>query len=136
MNMPGKKKRATTVTVVELAELITAESNDYKTFMEKLRENFFHKDVDSLIAEIKHNHDSLMKNANQHRKIDEIIELRDSIEHLSSVKATQRPQNKQWKTAFCKTWKQLIGKSSSRRLAKQGSQTNKVTYETPPLDTT
>ena len=87
MGMLGKKKRINGCSLSEVDALIKEEIFDYNIFLKKLRDNFFHKDVDALINEIKHNHDSLMKAANHHRKIDEIIELRDNIENLTTIKA-------------------------------------------------
>ena len=87
MLMPGKKKRTNGYSLTDVDALIKEEISDYNLILRKLRDNFFHKDVDALLAEIKLNHDSLMKAANQHRKIDEIIELRDNIENLTTIKA-------------------------------------------------
>ena len=86
--MLGKKKRSTALTAEELEDAISKEKYDFHFFLMSFRENFFHKDVDTLLSDVKANHESLLKPANTARKIDEIIQLRDNMEVMVACKAS------------------------------------------------
>ena len=89
ISLPCKKKRPAAITVAELDVQISLERSNYQEFLSRFRELFFNKDVEALISDLKANHESLLKPANTHRKIDEIIFLRDSMENLAKCKAIE-----------------------------------------------
>ena len=83
----GRKKRSSAYTPEELEIAIDQEKYAFSNFLEDFRDNFDHKDVDTLLLDIKANHESLLKPANSARKIDDIIQLRDNMESLGVCKA-------------------------------------------------
>ena len=88
MSLPGKKKRATSMSTFDLETCLEEENKAYCDFLLSFRENFFHKEVDAVLLEIRANHDSLLKPVNAQRKMDEVIKLRDNMDNLTRCKAT------------------------------------------------
>ena len=72
----------------DLEACLEEENKAYCDFLLSFRENFFHKEVDAVLLEIRANHDSLLKPANAQRKMDEVIKLRDNMDNLTRCKAT------------------------------------------------
>jgi hypothetical protein len=87
IHLPGKRKRATTYDAKDLDAALTAEHTEYTDAMSTLRETFLHPKLESLLAEIRVNHDSMLKPANSHRRMDEVIQLRDQLDNLAKCKA-------------------------------------------------